>query len=713
MMSRLWVRLRWPLVFLGLALVWLLPLMARPDGFPLWVGGGYSDLLVSHWPNAHWLRRSLVEWGQIPLWNPQILSGAPFASDPLSGLWYPPVWLAPWLPGALGFNLLFLIHLAWAGLGAARLARDGGVGWAGAAVAGIVYSGTPKLIGHIGLGHLGLVCAASWTPWVLVAARRALEPAVDDPRSRRKAAALAGAALGAAFLADPRWAAPTGLLLLVYAAFVMMRAPARPAGWGRQVSGRLLILGLSAAGIAAALALPLLSMVPLTTRAVLTGADRAALSLSPAALLGLLVPDLGGWAERLAFAGVGALFLAVAALLTRARGAWFWAGVVLVGWVLALGDHTPLYTLLARLPGFDLLRVPARFLLISVLALACLAGLGLDALLSGLADRHQVALRLGFVAAGGVCLLLGLAGASIVGRDAAGFWGTAVLGVLAAGVGWASLSRRVSARMWSAAWLLLVVGELAWVDSSLLTVRSASESLGARGALIRSMVASLEPGQRAFSPSYSLPQQAASAAGVELADGVNPLQLTAYVQAMRQAVGIEDTGYSVTLAPFPSGDPAVSWGAEIDAERLGRFSVALVAAEYPLSSPGLEEVSEDEGVWVYRNLRVRPRAWLQDTEEVASTWSRVDAWEWSPNRIQATARGPGVVVFSEVVFPGWQATVDGEPAPLLVIDGVLRGVRIDSGAHIVILAFRPLPVFVGAAWSLLTVLAILVWRMRA
>src|SRR4030043_313926 len=137
MMSRLWVRLRWPLVFLGLALVWLLPLMARPDGFPLWVGGGYSDLLLSHWPNAHWLRRSLVEWGQIPLWNPQILSGAPFASDPLSGLWYPPVWLAPWLPGALGFNLLFLIHLAWAGLGAARLARDGGVGWAGAAGAGV------------------------------------------------------------------------------------------------------------------------------------------------------------------------------------------------------------------------------------------------------------------------------------------------------------------------------------------------------------------------------------------------------------------------------------------------------------------------------------------------------------------------------------------------------------------------------------------------
>ena len=156
----------------------------------------------------------------------------------------------------------------------------------------------------------------------------------------------------------------------------------------------------------------------------------------------------------------------------------------------------------------------------------------------------------------------------------------------------------------------------------------------------------------------------------------------------------------------------MSWGAEIDAERLGRFSVALVAAEYPLSSPGLEEVSEEEGVWVYRNLRVRPRAWLQDTEEVASTWSRVDAWEWSPNRIQATARGPGVVVFSEVVFPGWQATVDGEPASLLVIDGVLRGVRIDSGAHIVMLAFRPLPVFVGAAWTLLTVLAILVWRMR-
>ncbi len=707
-----WTRLRWPILFLALAGLWLLPVLARPDGFPFWVGGEYSDLLISHWPNAHWLHTSLVEYGQIPLWNPQILSGAPFASDPLAGLWYPPFWLPGFLPGALGFNLLFLVHLAWAGLGAARLARAGGASSAGAAIAGITYGGTPKLIGHIGLGHLGLVCAAAWTPWVLLGARRAFEPGAVEPRARRKAAIAAGAALGVTFLADPRWAAPTGLVLIAYAAYLLLSGPSRPAGWGRQALGRFLILGLSAGGIAAALALPLLSAVSLTTRAALASTDRAALSLSPAGLLGLLVPDLGGWAEGLAFAGLGAIFLGLAALLTRARGAWFWGGLAIGGWVLALGDHTPLYPLLARLPGFDLLRVPARFLLVSVLSLACLAAHGLDALLSGVADHRPKPLRLGFVAAAALCLLLGIAGATMAGRNAAGYAGTAVLGMLAAAIGMASLYRRIPSAFRTAAWLVLVVGELAWVDASLITVRPAAEALNIRGPLLDSIEAALEPGERVFSPSYSLPQQTAAAAGLELADGINPLQLTAYARALRDAVGIEQASYSVSLPPFPSGDPAADWGAAIDAERLGRWSVGLIASAYPVPGPGLEEIGETEGVWLYRNLLARPRAWVQDTVEVGSGWRRVESWEWTPNRIRVTARGPGMLVLSEVVFPGWRATVDGAPAALVTIDGALRGVRIESGTHELTFSFHPWSVTAGVMLTVLTALAILVDRVR-
>ncbi|HEX2980018.1 MAG TPA: hypothetical protein VHO48_07125, partial [Anaerolineaceae bacterium] len=51
-------------------------------------GSNYSDLLISHYPNALFLKQMLVEWRQLPLWSSTILSGAPFAANPLSGIWY-------------------------------------------------------------------------------------------------------------------------------------------------------------------------------------------------------------------------------------------------------------------------------------------------------------------------------------------------------------------------------------------------------------------------------------------------------------------------------------------------------------------------------------------------------------------------------------------------------------------------------------------------
>ncbi|MFQ5922723.1 MAG: hypothetical protein ACE5M4_07745, partial [Anaerolineales bacterium] len=83
-----------------------------------------------------------------------ILSGAPFAADPLSGLYYPPNWLAVVLSPGVSFNLLAWFHIAWGGLGIWKLARALGITSGPAIVTGLAFAGMPKLIGHFGLGHV-------------------------------------------------------------------------------------------------------------------------------------------------------------------------------------------------------------------------------------------------------------------------------------------------------------------------------------------------------------------------------------------------------------------------------------------------------------------------------------------------------------------------------------------------------------------------------
>src|SRR6185503_8847103 len=98
------------LLFSLWAVLLMWPVLLHPDWVLMQPGAQFSDLLISHWPNAEFIRSSLFEFGQFPLWNPSILSGAPFAADPLAGLWYLPNWITVILPLPFAFNLLLALH---------------------------------------------------------------------------------------------------------------------------------------------------------------------------------------------------------------------------------------------------------------------------------------------------------------------------------------------------------------------------------------------------------------------------------------------------------------------------------------------------------------------------------------------------------------------------------------------------------------------------
>ena len=65
--------------------------------------------------------------------------------------------------------------------------------------------------------------------------------------------------------------------------------------------------------------------------------------------------------------------------------------------------------------------------------------------------------------------------------------------------------------------------------------------------------------------------------------------------------------------------------------------------------------------------------------------------KYEPNQLTYKVRSGqgGVVVFSEVYYPGWTATVDGQEAELGRVDYVLRALQVEAGEHEVVLSFFP------------------------
>ena len=93
---------------------------------------------------------------------------------------------------------------------------------------------------------------------------------------------------------------------------------------------------------------------------------------------------------------------------------------------------------------------------------------------------------------------------------------------------------------------------------------------------------------------------------------------------------------------------------------------------------------------------------------------------YEPNQLVYETSSPkdGVVVFSEIYYPGWTATIDGKPADIARADYILRAMNVPAGKHTIEMRFDPQSLHVtegiayGAMALLLIGVIILVWINR-
>jgi len=638
----------------------------------------YSDLLITHYPNLLYLRKSILVDHQIPLWSTMIQSGSPFAANPLAGLFYLPGWLAMLFPLPAGLSLMVAAHAVFGTWGMYKFLGQREVSQAGRIAGALGFGLMPKFGAHFGAGHITLLYALAWTPWLLYCSH-------TDRQGW-----TTGVIAGALFLADPRWSIYAGTLWLTYHIAHRQLSIKKRLGFYLRAAGTALV-------ISAPLILPLVEYVQLSTRAGLSAADMLTGSLPVQNLINIIIPASGGNLEWYFYAGGAIIGLVISQLfvpeLRKQNRFWYiWGGLSIL---LALGTSIIPQGWINRIPIFNLLRVPARSLFLAGICAAVIAGTAIEKLFNEKdSDSRKKLAAVGILGFG----LLMMAGAAFLapGQPLMIFWGFTFFALSG---------------------LLLFIGQLKiiridlkWIVVGVLVLDLAGASLYAYE-IVNQNTRDPDPELltvindadyfRIYSPSYTVDQYLAAEYGLELADGVDPMQIANYVDFIQEATGVPQEDYSVTIPPFSTGDPSHdNEGAQIDSRLLGLLNVKYVVSEFSISEPGLSTFNGGNGLYIYENVHYLPRAWIEyavgDRElDSRPDPAQVEILSKTANNINLTVEGPGRVVLSEIQYPGWQVYVDGERQEIDTAYEILRSVSLPEGQHQVQFKFRPISVMIG------------------
>ncbi|MBI2844722.1 MAG: YfhO family protein [Armatimonadetes bacterium] len=710
------------------------------------------DTALQGYPLAWFEVETLKNW-DVPGWFPYMLSGFPLTT---ASPFYPSDYLVRFFPVTRFVTWRYILHTFAAAVMMFLMLRRFKRGYTASVIGGMCFGFSAFFISKVYAGHGLALWTGTWLPLTILF----LDLAIDTGRPRY--AVLSGAVLGLQILGQhPQYVFYSLLALLLFGLWRVVPRLAREPKAGKAASffGLGALVGLFAFLISSPHLLPFLQMMNLSNRGGGTGYDYASsLSMHPAQLITAAVPSFWGnpamqnsvfgalyW-DAAMYIGVIPLLLAAAAFIwSRDPKAKYFKALAVISLVIALGKHTPLFTWIYHIPGFDMIRAPGKILFLYAFAAAALAAYGADLLVAS-ADRVSASPERKKVGRLFICSFIVFAAVLvvwIVGREHIfSVAETAIISTRGDSTdAFGKLGGLYSLQVASLAWttLFAAVGAVVVAAASRTRIRPGAAGVVIASVIFLDLYMYADPLLYTHNARklYASGDRGAIAAVQSDPDRFRILPLDTAVFQYAQGVfdNLESVnGYMpISIARYANyvgainGTPGyVDVSADIqnfESPLVGLLNVKYVLSSQELASKHLTEVFSGRA-HVYRNNRWLPRAFIvHQSKRVAdadlalreitsssfdplntvivesdgpvpkvygdSSNDRVRFLSYSANdiRIAADMGSPGYLFLSEVYYPDWRAWVDGKPARILPANYLFRAVYLPRGRHEVRMSF--------------------------